>query len=811
MKNDLRYAIRMLRKNPGLTTIIVISLALGIGANSTIFSFVNALLLHPPAGVESPQTLMAVWNRLPDGDYLQHCYPDYAYFREHNRVFSGLLAYSSDPTLVSWSAAGQSELLEGQLVSGNYFSVLDVKPVLGRIFLPEEDQIPGKHPVIVLSSQFWRYRLSSDSSVIGKTLTLNGHHFTVLGVAPAGFRGVHPGMAPDFWVPLMMQHQMIPGEEYLANQTGYWLFVAGRLKPEVTSSQAQADLDVLARQLAQIHPEARKGWGVAVLPATGVAPEFRRFVVPFMTLLMAVVGLVLLIACANAANLLLAQASRRWREMAIRSALGAGRRRLIRQLLTESVLLSLAAGVVGLLFALWTGPLLLTLKPAMLSFISLDLPLDWRVLGFTLLLSVGTGVIFGLAAALKSSRLDVALRLKDEACGRYRKSRLRNLLVIGQVAVCLILLTAAGLCLRSLLNARSVDPGFRIDHRLTVALDLRILGYSERGSQAFYQRLLDRVGALPGVSSVSLANYLPLGFTRQTTGVLIDDVQPPLGEQGFPVGLMTVGPNYFQTMGIPVLRGREFSPRDREETQSVIIINEAMAHRFWSGQNPVGQRVTFAFGGRPGFEVVGVVKTGKYRSLQEDSEPFMYRPFFQSPTPRATLILQSLSDPREVLIGVRNEIRSLDPNLPILRVETLREYMTIARFPTHVSGMLLGAFGGLALVLAAVGIYGVTAYSVSQRTHEIGIRMALGANREDILKLVVGQGVVLTVIGLVFGLSGMLALSRLLSSLLYGVTPTDPMTFVTVSVLLGAVAVLACYIPARRATKVDPMVALRYE
>ncbi|HMD99613.1 MAG TPA: ABC transporter permease [Terriglobia bacterium] len=808
---DVRYGARMLRKNSGFTAVAVFSLALGIGANTAIFSYVNALLLRPPPGVSAPAGLLAVWNHLPSGGYMQYSYPDYVYYRDHNTVFSGLAAYNSDLERVAWSAGGETKLIVGQLVSGNFFSVLGVKPTLGRAFLPEEDQVALRNPVVVLNYAFWQQRLGSDLGVIGKTLTLNGNSFSVVGVTPADFSGIETGFVPDFWSPMMMQRQIFPAMDLLANRTGYWLFVAGRRKPGVTPKQAQADLSVLEKQLEQAFPKSNKGWDAAVMPMVGIPPELREFAVPFTALLMAVVGMVLLIACANAANLLLAKASRRSREMAVRSALGASRGRIIRQILTESALLSLAAGVVGTGLSVSAGPLLLKLKPPMLSFIDIQLPLDWRVLAFTLLVSLLAGFVFGVAPALRSSKVDVVSRLKDETAGSHARSRLRNVLVTGQVAVCTVLLIGAGLCLRSLMRAASVDPGFQVNNRLNVTLDLDILGYSESRGRGFYDRLVESVKALPGVRSASVANHLPLGFSSMATAVAIDGFEPPPGQPGIIVGFTGVGPGYFQTMGTPLLRGREFSRQDNNTSRGVAIINEAMAQRYWPGQDPIGRRIALAFGKRQSLEIVGVAATGKYRNLREESQPFMFRPFSQVYEPQGVLVVQTAGDPKPMLATVEREIHALDANLPVLDAETMAQYMSIPLFVARITGTLLGVFGLLALVLAAVGLSGVVAYFVSLRTREIGVRLALGAERRDVLKLVVKQGMRLSLVGVIIGLAAALGVSRALSSLLYGIRPTDPVTYISVAFVLTAVTLLASYLPARRATKVDPMVALRYE
>ena len=810
---DVRYGLRQLRRNPGFTAVAVLTLALGIGTNATIFTFVSALLLKPPSAIEKPSRLFAIWNQLPHGEprYVQQNYPDYVYYREHNTVFAGLLAFSSDPQNVSWSTSGQSQLIEGQLVSGNFFSVLGVRPLLGRWFLPEEDQTSGRDPVVVLSHSFWQQRLGSDPAVVGKLLTLNGHGFRVVGVTPGNFKGIETILEPDLWAPIMMQHEIHPGDDLLSRRTSYWIYAVGRLKPGVASSQALAELNVLARQLAQAHPEGNKGWGAAVTPLTGVYdPDFRRFIGPLMMLLMTLVGLILLIACANAANLLLAQASNRSREMAIRAAIGASRGRLIRQVLTEAILLSFAAGCVGVLLANWTAPLLMNLKPPTLSFIAIEAPVDWRVLGFTFLVSLLTGVIFGLGPALRSSKVNVASRLRDEST-TTAKSRLRNVLVVGEVALCMLLLIGAGLCLRSLQNAESIDPGFEISHRLAVSLDLRPLGYSESRGRSLYSQMLDRINTLPGVRSASLASYLPLGFTNLGVGIVIDGHEPRQGQPVPTAGLAAVGPRYFQTMGIPLLQGREFNSQDGETAPSVIVINQEMARRYWPGRNPIGQRISFAGGNNPSFEIVGVVKTGKYRGLREPAQPFMYRPLSQFYSTRATLVVQSAGDPKALLAPVQRAIHEIDSSVPVTDAETLEQYMSVPLFTAHLTGILLSALGLLALSLATAGLYAVVAYSVAQRTHEIGVRMALGAERREVMRLVVGQGFRLTLVGVGIGIVVALALTRFLSSILYGVKPTDPLTFAAVSLILTAAALAASYLPARRATKVDPMTALRCE
>ncbi len=803
---DLKYGLRMLAKSPGFTMVAVLSLALGIGANTTIFSFVSALLFRQPA-VEASGRLLELWQRNTKGsgleEYMPLSYPGYVHYRDHNEVFSGLLAFDGEMRSVAWSRSAEGGLIQGQLVSGDFFSVLGVKPALGRAFLPEEDRVPAAQRAIVLSHAFWRQRLGSDPAILGKTLTLNGADFTVVGVAAAGFAGIIVGNMPDFWAPLATTPEFTHDPNFLGNWNSFWLFGIGRLKPGVTASQAQADLSVLSHRIQKDHPEINEKVEAATFPVNLVPGPFRGYVGAFTGLLMAVVGMVLLIACANAANLLLAKAVERRREVAIRSALGASRGRLVRQTLTESLLLSSMGGALGFVFALWAVPPLLALKPATLP-VRIDVPIDWRVLAFTCFLALGTGVVFGFAPAMRSSKLELVPALKDEAWfGGLRRSRLRSALVIAQVSICLVLLIGAGLCVRSLLNARSIDPGFDSRHTLIAQVDPGSLGYSEGKRRTFYHQLLERLGAVPGVSSASFTAYLPLGTARQTQAFVIDQHEAGLDA-------MYVGPAFCRTMGVPILRGRDFTADDATASPKPVIINDALAHRFWPGQDPIGKVLGFPDDRRrTGLVIVGEVRTGKYHTLSEGPQPVIYVPADYSG--RATLVVRTEGDPRALLASVRREVQALDPNVVPIDLETMKEYMALPLFPAHTTGLLLGAFGILALVLAVTGLYAAIAYSASQRTHEIGVRMALGAQRYDVLKLVVGQGFKLTLVGVGIGIVGALGLTRFLSSFLFGIKPSDLPTFIAVSLILTGVALAASYIPARRATKVDPMVALRYE
>jgi predicted permease len=807
---DLRYGARMLRKNPGSTAAVVIALALGIGLNTTVFTFVNALLLRPPAGVKAPDRLLEVWIHNPRSSgaegYLPLTYPDYLYYREHNQSFGGMLAFDGDPESVIWNKSGEGQVVMGQLVSGNFFSLLGVNAVLGRTISAEDDRTMNSPPVVVLGHAFWQQSFGSDPMIVGKALMLNGVNYSVIGVAPAGFAGLLVGIEPDFWAPTTMVEQITRDKGRLSNWHGHWLIAIGRLKPEASISGARAEVSVLEHQIELDHPDLKRNLDAFVFPETLIPGPYRIYVSAFTALLMAVFGLVLLIACANVASFLLARATGRTREMAVRSALGAGRGRLIRQMLVESTLLASLAGLAGLILAYWTAPLLLALKPASLP-ITLRLPVDWRVLVFTMVVSLICGVAFGLTPALRSARVQVASNLKDETQpAEYRKSRLRSMLITGQIATCAVLLVGASLCVRSLQNASSIDPGFNTQHVIAATLNPASLGYSEVQVRGFYEQLSQHVRALPGITAASFVNHLPLGPAREQTAVT-DVMSPePNKKDAVPVDVLRVGPGYFQTMGIPLLRGRDFSS-EGEERSGVTIINEALAKRLWKNQDPLGRRISF-HEEKVGTEIIGVVKTGKYRTLGEDPIPVAYLP--QLP-PRRTLVVRTSGDPAALLDTVRREIHSVDPHIAATDLETMQQYMTLPLFPARTTGVLLGVSGFLALALTTIGLFGVISYIVSQRTHEIGVRMALGARQGDVLRLVVRHGLFLTVIGLVVGLGISFGAAQLLSSLLYGIGPTDLTTFIGVALLMCVVAVLACYIPARRAMRVDPMVALRYE
>ena len=809
---DLQFGFRMLAKNPGFTAVAILSMAIGIGANSTIFSLMDSVLLRP-LHVKNPNELVIAYSKTPKEPYRQTSYPDYTYYRDNNQVFSGVAAFTL-------AAAGlrsneQTEFLFGEIVSGNYFSILGREAALGRTFLPEEDQTPDSHPVVVFGHSLWQRRFNADPNLVGRTVKFNGKELTVIGIMPPNCKSLLRGYVPDFWVPMMLNSIVkVSGDDMLTNRADRPLYLIGRLKPGMSMKQAEVGLAVQAQQLAQAYPEIDKEQGVTLSKAGEflLEPNFRSVLTAFMSLLMAVVGLVLLIACANVANLLLARMSARKKEIAIRLAMGSGRGRLIRQLLTESVLLSALGGVVGLLLALWASQLLTNLKPSFPISVEFELGLNFRILVFTFLVSLLTGVLFGLAPALHASKLELVPLLKDEAGkGGFKKSRMRNLLVISQISLSLILLIGAALSVRSLQNAQSIDPGFETKNRLAALPIVDIMGYTESQGREMYRRLQVRIENLPGVQSVSCASALPLGFSYSGRGVLIEGVQPPPDQKSIYINCNQIAPNYFRTMGISLLQGRDFTPLDNAEAPKVVIINEAMAQKYWPGQNPVGNRFRLDDKEQTPFEVIGVVRTCKYRTLGEEPRPFMHFALLQQYHPAPHLLVHTTGNPKSFFSSVRNIFREVDDNVPLLEIKTMEEHLNLLLLPQRLAGAVLGIMGLLALLLAAIGIYGVMSYSVSQRTQEIGIRMALGAKCKDVLALVVKQGMSLAGIGIGLGLIAALVLSRFLAYLLYGISAADPVVFFAIPLFLGAVAGLACYLPARRAAKVDPMTALRYE
>jgi predicted permease len=806
---DIQYGIRNLLKRPSYTVIALLTLALGIGANTAIFGLISTVLLRP-LPVPYPEQLVEVYGTLhKDADYTIQSYLNYKDYRDRNNVFSGLLAYRFVPA--SLSHDGQNERAWGYLVSGNYFDVAGVQPYLGRYFQPEEDQSPGANPVVVITYGCWQKRFGSDHNVVGRQISINEKSFQIIGVAPRDFRGTEIAFAPEFFAPMMMAKEIEPGSDWLESRDSDNIFVVGRLKPGVTTAQAESQLKTITVQLGQEYPKENEGRGVRLLTPGLFIPEIRNSVIGFSTVLMAVVGLVLLLACVNLANLLLARATERRKELAIRLALGASRARIVRQLITESLLISLLGGLGGLVLAAWINALVASIKLPTDIALVFDLRLDWRVLAFAVTVSFITGIVFSLLPALQSSNPQLVPALKDEmSMGGFRRSRLRNALVVLQVALSLVVLVCAGLVLRSLQVAQRTPPGFTPQNAVALSFDLGLQGYSEDKGKQFEREILERMQSVPGVKSLALTSVVPLTLDYSYTTIYVEG-QPVTGQSDLPVAIPNrISPNYFRTMEI-ALRGRDFTDRDDKPGSRVAIVNETFARRFFPGRDAIGRRFNFSGPNEPYTEIVGVAADGKYNSLGEEPKAAFYRPLFGDYTPGATLVARTAGDSKAALATLRAELQRLDPMLTLFNVETLEEHMDVPLFPFRMAATVLGSFGVLAIVLAAIGVYGVMSYVVAGRTREIGVRIALGAKRRDVLFLIVKQGMLLTVVGLGIGLLLALGVTQLLAKILFGVSAVDPLTFAGVCLLLGSVAALSSYLPARRATKVDPLVALRYE
>ncbi len=807
---DIRYGARQLRNNPGFTLAAVLCIALGIGANSATFSFANSLLFRMP-DVEEPDRLVRLFISWASGlKFGSFSYPDFVDFRDKNDVFSGMIAETLRPLHVS--DGDRNEKLAGSIVSGNYFSGLGVDIAMGRDFAPEEDRTPGTHPVAILSHGLWQRRFGADPNVIGRSISINGHPFTIIGVAPQGFQGINTAIRNDLWVPILMQEQLIPGDNLLEQRDYHWInFVTARLKPGDTVDQARDSTNVLMVNLIEEYPDSNKGKSIDIYPESQASlhPMVRQGFVGFMTLVFAVVGLVLLLACANVAGLLLARVAARHKEVGIRLALGASRGRLVRQLLSEAILLSILGGGFGLLLAVLLIRLIQSFQPPSGMPIHLEVSIDPVVLGFTFLAAVLTGVVFGLAPALQAIKQDLVASLKEGVASQFGgASRLRKVLVVGQVALSLVLLIGAGLVIRSLQNARNLDPGFNPDNLLVAILDLDLQGYDEAAGRQFRRALRERVETLPGVQAAGFSMEIPLHFAGRQRGVRPRGYEVPEDSNAPSIDYNLVDHGYFRAMGIPLLSGRGFAETDDEDAPPVLVINQTFAERFWPGDDPIGKRVRTA---GEDHEVIGLVGAGKYFSLGEDPKPYMYLPLAQNHHGTTVLNARTAGEPAALLPAIRAEIRNLDATLPVSDLKTMHTALGFALLPARMAAGVVSAFAVLALLLAAVGLYGVIAYSVCQGMRDIGIRMALGAGSADVLKLVLRQGVKLVVGGLAIGLVGGLALTRLMSGQLYGVSATDPASYAVAAIVLTGVALLASFLPARRATAVDPVVALREE
>jgi putative ABC transport system permease protein len=818
---DIRYALRMILKNPAFSAIAVLSLALGIGANTTIFTVVNAVLLNPlpvkdisrlvEMDTIDTKTMVTQANATKMG----MSYPNFQDYERQNQVFTGLTCLSGGP--LTWSGGAEPMQILGLLVSANYFDVLGVRPTVGRFFFPDEDKKPGGNNVAVLSYSLWSNKFGSDANLIGKTITLNATPYTVIGVAPRGFKGTLTlGSAELVWIPVSMYTQALAGffKDNFNDRRFLGTEIFGRLRTGVSLRQAEASLKTIALHLESEYPKDNGGRSVALTPMADAAVGANDFAKINLAggLMMGIVGLVLLIACVNLANLLLAQAAHREKEIGMRAALGASRSRLLRQMLTESLVLSLLAGIAGLAIAYGGRTALWSFRPPFVEKNDLDLSLDSHVLLFTLSIALLTALLIGIAPAIKAAKPNLSEILKTGGRGgtvSWRRNPLRSMLVVSEIALALVALIGAGLFIRSMQNAQRIDPGFESEKLFMMAFDLGALHYEEGRAQQFFRAAVERAKAVPGVEAATIASDFPLGGGFERT-VFPEGQDEASGYRGTLTQLDDITPTFFETLRIPLIRGRVFNDSDRQNTVQVAVINEAMVKQFWPNTDPLGKR--FHFFGEPALrEVVGVVKNTVVNQIGEEPQPVVYLPITQDFAPAATLQVRTTGRPEGASGAVRGQLQSIDTNMAITNVQTIQEIMSQGLWAPRMGAGLLTVFGGLALILAAVGVYGVLSYSVSQQTREIGIRMSLGAQQGQVLRMVIGQGIRLAVAGLALGLLAALGLMRVLSSLLFGVSAHDPMTFGGVSLVLVSAAILACYIPARRATKVDPIIALRYE
>jgi len=804
---DLKYGLRMLAKNPGVSAVAMLTLALGIGASSTVFSIVDQLFLRPWPVKDAARLVVIATDWAKEPDFHGSSYPDYLDIRHEVEAFSDVVAYGGRGAFVSGEGLGEE--MDVEVVSQNYFAALGVKTALGRAFSPQPDQAAAEGRSVVLSYGFWQRYFGGNRALPGKTTLLDGKEFTVIGVAAQEFHGLSQGSFPDIWVTTEGWANMVSGEEETyALRNIRWFELVGRLRPGAQLPEARVQLQTLAKRLALASPATNQDANFRVYPPS----QAPRDGIQLGYYAMAMVGLLLLISCANVANLLLAQAERRQREIAMRLALGAGRRRLVGQLLTEGLLLAVGGGSLGALLASW----LMKLVPSIFPLPSnMNLTLDGRVLLFSAAVTLLTALIFGLAPGLRATKCDLVQVLKGEdphwgpAMVRFP---LRSLLVSAEIALCVVLLVSSGLLLRSLLYSQGINPGFDTKRNvlmLTVAPP-PFYGYDESQAAAFYPALAARVESVPGVVSASYARRPPLinDETGEVQAVIIPGVAPPPGTEHFKIRYNIVASKFFQTIGAHMLKGREFNALDTPSNMPVVIVNDAMARKFWPDQDAVGRSIQI---GKKNYQIVGVVEEGRYVDLHEAAQPYLFLPFTQNFSYECVLFVETAGDPRAFVRTILKETAAVDEHLPIVSAVTLRDYMHEVLKVERSMAMLLASLSIVGMFLAAVGLYAAVAYLVNRRTHEIGIRMSLGARRADVLRLVLAQGLRLSAAGAGIGLVGAVAASRLMSSFLYGVRPTDPLCFGASVLVAVSVALLASYLPARRATKVSPMVALRYE
>jgi predicted permease len=806
--NDIRYGIRMLAANPGFSAVAILSLAIGIGANTSMFSLADAMLLRP-LPVDHPADMVRVVSTSQAERYGRLSYPDYLDFRDHAKTLSGLLGYKNIAIGFNPNPDVPAKLLLGLAVTPNFFDVLGIRPSLGRGFRADED----REAVVIISDSTWDSQFGRDPSVIGRTVKLSKVDFTIIGVAPASFPGLDRYVHESMYVPQGITPRFAPDEkDLLGHRDRLNLSVYGRLQPGRTASEAQAELQTIARNLEQAYPDTNRGRGALAMTELQARMRVDPDDALETAIFLAIAGLVLLIACANVASLLLSRARARSREIAIRLAIGASRSRLVRQLLTESLLLAFAGGAAGLGLALVGIKFFSAIRLPTALPLWLVAHLDMRVLAFCAVASTLSGIVFGIAPALHTLRTDLSGTLKsgDAALsGKRRRFQVRNILVIGQVAVSMLLLLIAGLLVKDFANATGFTAGFRTDHVLLLTMDPSLVGYQESQGRAFYRQLEERVSSLPGVRSVALGEHIPLGVTSSSKNVVIEGYEMPRGQQSLSILADSVDEHYFSVMQIPVVSGRKFQSSDTQSSVPVAIVNEAMAQTYWPKRSPIGGRIQM---GKQTLQVVGIAKNIKYRDLSEHPLPFLYLPFSQQYESLMTLHVETAVDPTTLAGPVLAEVRRLDAATPVQDVQTMQHFFQEgALFGNRLITQVVTVIGLFGLLLAITGLYGVIACSVSRRTREIGIRMAIGADPGSVARLVLRQGMKLTAIGGAIGLVLSLLASQVLGSLLVGVSARDPEVYVAVPLLLAAISLLACYVPARRAARIDPLLALRQD
>ena len=809
---DFKCGLRVLTKSPGFSALAIITLALGIGANTTIFSWINSTLLNPVPGLTKPNEVVSLTLSRPGDQPFPFTYPDIQAMRDGQQSFTGITA--GNFATISLTDKAKPERLFGMMASANYFDVLGVRPFMGRGFLPAEDEKPGGAPVAVISYRLWQTHFAANSNIVGQTIELNQRPYSIVGVTPADFQGSQTGVRTDIWVPIMMETQFDSRGDLLHDHHYFWLLSFGRLKPGVTLAQAQEEMTRRMKREVDNYPEEHKGHTeVSVYPLWRNPFGLNFFMAQLLPVLMCIAGMVLLLACANVANLMLVRSVARRREIAIRISMGGNRWRLVRQLLVESLMLSLTGGGVALLVTLWTQGTLMKFLPVTPDIpLSLNVEADNTVLLTTLTISVLTGIVFGILPALRSSGIAPADVLKEETgslSSGLGKARLTSGLVVAQISLSLVLLVCAGLFIRSFRSAQKIDPGFNPHNILIASYNLFTTGYTEATGMEFHRQLQAKLEAVPGVQSVALSTRVPLTFSGGSTAVKPEGYVSPANES-METQVAVISPNYFHTMQIPIVGGRDFAPQDTKTSQRVVIVSQAFANRYWPGQEALGKRLNSDLT-HEWFTVVGVARDCKEISLNEKPLPFLYLPVTQVYRPDMIINVRTAGDPLALARSVENAAHELNPDLALFDQTTVEQRDQFSSFGQRVAGTFVGAFGLLALALAAIGIYGVVAYTTRQRTHEIGIRVTLGASKQDVLRMVLGQGIRLMLLGVGVGLLLSFVLTRFLKGLLLGVTSTDALTFSTVALLLCAVALIACFIPGRWAMQVEPMVALRYK